>query len=137
MPIPENIRQVIDKMDVYEYNSVKGFKILINSIKYDPVIGTANLEGAATGSINEMKLQKGVTDLNYSEEAVTRNEIPGFIQKGSYKFNGAGVEFINTGFSKGLIFWQVHVSYRMDDEVGRTAAKRVIDSIELKGQNTL
>jgi hypothetical protein len=137
LPVPENVRQVIDKMDVYEYKSVKGFKILINSIKYNPSIGVANLEGAATGSINEMKLHKGVTDFSYSEEVIFKNEIPGFIQTGSYKLDGVDVAFINTGFSKGLIFWWVQVAYLMDDEVGRTAAKRVIESIEIKGNNTL
>lgn len=137
LALPENVRQLIDKMDVFEYSSAKGFKILINSIQYNSVIGAVNLEGAATGSINEMKLQKGVTDLNYSEEVIFKNELPGFIQKGTYKFNGVDVGFINTGFSKGLVLWQVMVAYQMDDEVGRTASKKVIDSIEIKGNNTL
>lgn len=132
MPIPDNIRQVIDQMDVYDYKSNDGFKVIINSIKYNPSVGQTDLKGAANGSINQMKMQKGVTDVDYSEDYLSKNKIPGFVQKGTYKFNGVGVEFINTGFSKGLILWQVMVMYQTEDEVGRTAAKRVIESIEIK-----
>lgn len=131
LPLPDNVRQVIDQMDVYNYMSNKGFIVMINNIKYNPAIGQINLQGAANGSVNEMKMQKGVTDFNYSEEDIYKNDISGFIQKGMYKQNGIAVEFINTGFSKGLIFWQVLVAYQTDDEVGRTAAKRVIESIEI------
>jgi hypothetical protein len=135
LPIPENIKQIIDQMDVYNYLSNKGFKVIINSLKYNPSIGEVNLQGAADGSVNEMKKQKGVTDFDYSEEPLNKKDIPGFIQKGTYKQDGLGVEYINTGFSKGLILWQVMVAYQADDEIGRTAAKRVIDSIEIN-ENT-
>ena len=132
IPLTEEVKAVIDKMNVYEYNSNKGFKVLINSVKYNSVIGSANLQGAANGSVNEMKLQKGVTDFIYSEDEYPKNDIPGFIQQGNYKQKGIDVEFINTGFSKELIFWQVLVIYQSDDEVGRKAAKRVIESIEIQ-----
>jgi hypothetical protein len=40
---------------------------------------------------------------SYPEESIYKNNIPGFIQKGTYSQNGIEIEFINTGFSKGLI----------------------------------
>ncbi|PKP52077.1 MAG: hypothetical protein CVT92_10505 [Bacteroidetes bacterium HGW-Bacteroidetes-1] len=133
--IPDDVRQLIDKMDVYNYTSAKGFKVIINSIKYNPVIGEGNLKGAADGAINEMKIQRGVTDLKYVEESVSIKAIPGFIQRGSYKMDDIGIEFINTGFSEGLIFWQVLVAFQANDEVGRIAAGRVIQSIEINESN--
>lgn len=129
LPIPDNVRQVIEQMDIYDHMSEKGFKIMISSVKYNSSIGQINLQGAADGSISEMKLEKGVSDFNYTEENVQHKNISGFKQKGTYNQNGIVVEFINMGFSKGLIFWQVFVAYQIDDEVGRIAAKRVIDSI--------
>jgi hypothetical protein len=131
IPIPDEVKQVIDQMDSYTYASSKGFKVYINSVKYNPIIGEANLQGAANGSVNEMKMQKGVTDFDYSEDYIFNNSIPGFIQKGTFKHKGIGVEFVNTGFLKGLVFYQVNIIYQDDDEVGRTAAKRVIDSIKI------
>lgn len=136
LPIPENIKQVIDQMDVYNYTSAKGFQVMINSIKYNPAIGQTNLQGAADGSVNEMKKQKGVTDFNYSEDHIFKNDIPGFIQQGTYKHNGIEVEFVNTIFSKGLILWQVLAAYQTTDEVGRRAAQRVIESIEINETDT-
>jgi hypothetical protein len=129
--IPDNIMQVIDRIDTYDYKTAKGFKIIINSVKYKPGIGIVNLQGAANGTVKEMKNQKGVTDFIYSEENITKDEIPGYFQKGTYQINGIGVEFINAGFVSGLNLWQVSVAYEGDDEIGRTAAKRVIESIEI------
>jgi hypothetical protein len=137
LTFPDNIKQVIDQMDTYNYISAKGFKVLINSIKYNPAVGQTDLQGAANGSINEMKMQKGVTDFDYTEDYISKNDVPGFVQKGTYKQDGVEVEFINTGFSKGLILWQVFVAYQLNDEVGRIASKRVIESVEINYKNAL
>ncbi len=131
LPLPDNVKKVIDQMYVYDYMSEKGFKIMINSIKYKPVIKRANLQGAANGSVNKMKSQKGVTNFNYTQDTISRNGISGFLQKGTYQQNGVEAEFMNAGFAKGIIIWQVIVVYQKDDDVGRIAAKRVINSIEI------
>lgn len=131
LPMPDHVREVIDQMDVYNYISAKGFKVIINSIKYNAAIGQPDLQGAANGAVNEMKMQKGVTDFVYTENDFSRDDIPGFIQKGTYIINGKGVEFINTGYSRGSVLYQVLVAYHTNDEVGRVAAKRVIESVEI------
>jgi len=38
---------------------------MINSIKYTPQVGQTSLQGAANDSINEMKLQNGVSNFKY------------------------------------------------------------------------
>ena len=132
LPLPENVRHLIVKMDVYTYQSGSGFTILLNSIQYSPEIGSTNLQGAADGAISEMKMQKGVTDLKYKEDPFSKNDIPGIIQKGTLKQDGVDMEFINTLFSSGLILYQVLAGYQADDEIGKKAALRVIESIEIK-----
>jgi hypothetical protein len=105
---------------------------MINSIKYKPAAGPLSLQGAADGSVNEMKKQKGVSDLKYTEKHIFYNDkIPGFIQKGSYKYDGVEIKFINTGYMKGLVLWQVFAAYMAGDDVGRMAAERVINSIQI------
>jgi hypothetical protein len=131
LPIPPDLRQLIDKMDTYSCMTTKGFKIMINSVKYNPAVGSTNLQGAANGYMNEVKMQKGVTDFNYTEEYITKGDIPGFLQKGTFKKDGMSLEFINAGFASGLILWQVFVGFQTDDEVGRIASKKVIESIEI------
>ena len=132
LPVPEALKQYVDQMDTYEYKSKKGFKVMINSIKYKPAAGPLSLQGAADGSVNEMKKQKGVSDLKYAEKHIFYNDkIPGFIQKGSYKYGGVEIKFINTGYMKGLVLWQVFAAYMAGDDVGRMAAERVINSIQI------
>lgn len=132
LPVPENIKQFISKMEVYDYTSEKGFKILVNSIEYKPEIGSTSLEGAANGSVNEVKSQKGVTDFEYTEEAAVKSDIPGFIQKGSYNQNGVEIEFINAGYATQFHIWQVLVMFGKNDQTGRIAAERVIESINFE-----
>lgn len=131
LPIPDQVRQVIDVMDVYEYASKKGFKVIITSIQYNQSIGSMSLQGAADGSVAEMQKQPGVSNFDYSQKQVFKGDIPGYEQSGSYKIEGITVEFINTGFTTGLIYWQVMVAYQAIDDVGRIAAERVIESIEI------
>ena len=130
--LPPQVQEVIENMNMFEYNSAKGFKVFISTIKYKPIIQEADLQGAATGSANEMRMQKGVTDFDYMEEAIVLNEIPGIKQTGSYKMNGTSVEFLNTVYLKGLNLWQVMAAYPIDDEVGKIAAKRVIESVKIE-----
>jgi hypothetical protein len=131
LPIPEHVKQYIEEIHSHAYLSGKGFKVMINSIKYKPAVGQADLQGAANGAVNEMKMQQGVTDFNYNEEPINKNDIPGLIQKGTYNHDGIGVEFINATFREGLVLWQILVAHETTDEVGRIAAKRVIESIEI------
>lgn len=130
--VPDNSKEVIDEMSLYNYNTARGFKVIINSIKYNPSIGVANLQGGADGAINGIKAMPGVTDFNYSEKPITNSNISGIEQNGTFKINGVDGEFINSIFTEGLVAWQVMVIYQFDDEVGRKAARRVIESIEIK-----
>lgn len=137
LPFPDEVRKMIEKADSYNSMTAKGFKIMINSIKYVKAVGSINLQGVANGSVNEVKLEEGVTNFTYTEEYVYKGDIPGFIQKGTFEKNGIKVKFINSGFASGLNLWQVFVAYQSNDEIGRIASKRVIESIEIKKTKAL
>jgi hypothetical protein len=132
LPLPENLKRVIAKIDSYKYNSAKGFQVIINSIQYTPQVGALDLQAGALGSVNEIKMQPGVTDLEYREEFISKGDIPGFLQRGKFTKDGLKVEFINAGFGSELVFWQVSLLYAEDDEVGRIASERVLKSIEIR-----
>lgn len=132
IPVPENVKRMIDQMEAFSYQSSKSFFVMVNTIKYKPVIGHVNLQGAADGSVNKMKMQTGVTDFKYKEDHVTKNGMAGFIQNGSYKKDGVGVSFINAGYLNGLILYQVLIAYDTSDKVGDEVAHRVFNSIEIK-----
>lgn len=130
IPLDDEVLEYIDVMDNFDYSKGWGFKVLVSSIKYKPVVGEANLKGAADGSVNEMKNQIDVTNFSYTEDSLIIDGIKGLIQRGNYRKNETEIEFINTVFAKGLLFWQVMVAYQTNDDNGRVAAERVIESIE-------
>ncbi len=134
--LPDNVKALIEHMDSYTYNTERGLKVYVNSAKYNPIIGEGSLEGAAEGSISEMKNQKGVTNFVFTQEWTNLGDIPGFIQRGSFDQDGIKVSFINEGFVKGLYMWHVMAGYQANDEVGRMAAERVIASVEININQT-
>lgn len=132
LPVPDNLKQAIDIMDTYSYSMSQGFGVMINNVRYKPEIGSVNLEGAANGSIAEMKMQPGVSGFTYTEDPFSKNDMPGFIQKGSYNKDGDLVEFINTGFANGLVLYQVMVAYNPDNNDMKAMALRIIESIVIE-----
>lgn len=138
LELPDNVKALIDRMDVYQSDSSDGFVILITSTRYKPVVGQGNLQGGADGAVNNIKAAKEVTDFKYTEEHIEKDSVPGILQKGSYTFNGlVKTEFIDAIFVKSLLCCQVMVIYQADDEIARKAGKRVIDSIEIAQANSL
>jgi hypothetical protein len=132
LAFPDQLKEVIEEISSSEYNTTKGFRVFVNSIKYKPIIQEISLQNAAIGAINEIKMMQGVTDFDYIEEEIDHNGIPGFKQTGTYKHKNIPIKFINIGYGVGLNIWQVVIAYHIDDEIGKIAAKRVIESIEIK-----
>lgn len=132
LPIPENVKGFIDKINSFYSETSKGFKIHANSIQYNPSAIEGNLEGAADGAVNEMKMLQGVSNFDYTQENTELNDIPGIMQKGSFVINKIEYQFVNVTYLKGLRLWQVLLGYQTDDEVGRQAVQRVLNSVEIK-----
>jgi hypothetical protein len=131
LEIPDNIKELIANNNTFNYQD-NSFQIMVNSIEYKAVVGEANLQMGADGAMNSVKSQKGVTDFRYEERNLFVSNIHGLEQKGNCKIKNSGVEFINNIFVKGLKVWQVLVIYRVDDDIARTAARKVIGSIDIK-----
>lgn len=129
IPLDEEVLEYIEIMDSYEYSKDRGFKVLLNSVKYKPIVKEANLKGAADGSVNEMKVQAGVSEFTYTENSLDVDGINGLIQTGNYMKDKTKIEFVNTVFAKGQLFWQVLVAWQYEDDNGRIAANRVVESI--------
>ena len=133
--LPDEINRLIDHTDNYNYSSAKGFKVMINSTKYNSAMGGISLQGAANSSVNEMRMQQGVTEFSYSEDYVYKNDIPGFIQTGNYRLNGAPIEFINAGFSKDLILWQVLLQVANHGTDHRAQILRLLSDLGVKTES--
>lgn len=131
LEFPDEAMQYIESAEVFGNESEKGLKVMVTNVKYVDKIGQASLEGAALGSVNEMKKQKGVTDFRYEQFNVEVGKIPARIQSGSFKENGVLVGFMNLIMVKNTNLWQVATLWELDDYIGAQAGKRVIDSVKI------
>ena len=62
------------------------------------------------------------------------NEVRGMLLEGTYHANDNFMRFQCAVYARASLMWKVIVSYRADDKVGKEAASRVLDSIEVNYQ---
>ena len=136
LALPDNVMPYISIVETYSYESLKGFNVMVNSIEYTPSIGEVNLEGAANGSVNEIRMQNGISNFDYTQTYIALDSILGFKQNGTYQINGLEMEFINVGYGKGIHLWQVMLQYPKGDETGQKVCERILDSIEIDAPET-
>lgn len=131
LPLNSDVKNVIDKMDVYS-NSTKGLKLLINSIKYKPEAGSIDLRDAADSAIEAALTDKSISDFKYTEEQISKGAIRGILQNATFIKDYLEFESINAIFVSGLNLWHICIYYNTDDELGKTAAKKIIKSIGIE-----
>lgn len=110
-----------DKIFVYVFNAI-----------FHPSIGSLNFQTEVDNAIYSMKMIKGVSNVVYSGQAIYKGNIPGVLLTGSFNLDGIKFEFSQIIFLSRLYEWQIHLSYRANDDLGRLTAKRIIDSIRIK-----
>lgn len=132
IPISDEIKEYVENSNAYQYKSDDALLIIVNVMKYKPEIGILDIQSAANGSAIEMKCQPDVSDFNYQQDYIVKNNISGFIQKGTFiKFN-VQWSFINTGFIRETELWQIMISFKSDNQHAIKIAERVIGSIEFR-----
>lgn len=132
LPLPENVNKMLERLESFESQNDDQFKIGVVSGKYNPAeVIEMSLQGAADGAVNEVRNMPGVTNFVYSQDSYSVNDIPGFIQRGTYNQRGFKIGFINVGVVKDYNYWQVMILGRENDEVAQKAAERIIKSIQI------
>ncbi|MGZ5245116.1 MAG: hypothetical protein ACXWEY_10790 [Bacteroidia bacterium] len=129
LEVPEQVKKYVVKMGTYQYQH-DALLIMANSVGYKPEV-TASLQGAANGSINEMKNRPGVEDFSYIEKTQTISGQEGIIQTGSFRKGEDVLDFHNIITVKGANMWQVFVAYHNGDAYGLKIKEKVLNSIKI------
>jgi hypothetical protein len=130
LDVPDEMKQIMVGHFTYAYTTSNVFAIVINIFEYNrDLLETVSLQGAADGSINEVKMMAGITHLKYQEEKIRVDGVDGISQKGSAKENGIPLMFINTVFERNHVLYQLMVIHKEEDAVGKAAAGRIYESI--------
>lgn len=125
------LKELTISMDMYESADDNTVKVTLNMSKYKPEI-EFNLQGGALGTINSLKNQPNITQFVYDEQSYQLDTIPGYIQKGSFLLNGVKAVFTSIGLFKEDTYYQMIILTKANDEIAKTAAERIINSIEIK-----
>ncbi len=129
LELPEEVKNYIVKMNMFQYQH-DALLIMANTINYKPEI-TASLQGAANGSVNEMKNRPGVTKFTYVEKTETISGKEGIIQSGTFNAGDDKLDFHNIITVEGANMWQVFVAYNHGDAYGLKVKDKLLKSIKL------
>lgn len=128
--LPAQVQQYVDRMASYQYEEGQGLMISVTTIAYKPEI-RPDLQGAATGSANEMKNGKGMKDFTYTAKVTTVSNREGIVQHGSFHSNGEKMDFTNLIVVSGQHAWQVLVATEAGNEYGARIRDKIIRSLQL------
>ncbi len=130
LTVPADARGMIEKLESYNYTSDENFQIMINLVTYTDNI-SANLQGSADGSVNQMKQMTGIQNFSFQEEDFMLPNMPGKKQTGNYVLQGKEIKFENVLFTKANHLWQVTIQYKKGDGNGQKKAKKILESIRV------
>lgn len=132
LPLPPEVMQYVDLLEPYRTDTTLGMQIAVHEFEYKPGV-EISLEGAAAGSVNEMRQMAGVSDFDYEEANMEVSGEQAIRQTGKYRQKLlANLLFRNLMIRKGQRLIQIIVLYRAGDETAEKVADRVISSVKLR-----
>lgn len=132
IPLTEEIKSLIEEMYSFTSKTKDGFEIVVTSARYNEIIGEPDLQGAANGSIAEMKSAPGVSNFDSSQKDIKRQGMDGFEIRGSFVLKGNKAKYINVGLIDGLTLYQLMIIHLYDDKNAGELAEKVYQSLEIK-----
>ncbi len=132
IPLPPEAQQMLKSISFFEYGSyISGFTIVVSTGEYSEMI-EPNEEGAVNGAIQNMKAQKGISDVQYKVEDAS---IDGTHCKRIYgKLNAENkVMVFNTYMIMEDHFMrQIIIARSKEDKYAEKIENRIINSIHLE-----
>jgi hypothetical protein len=131
-PLEGEEAKVIEYAKTYSNEDGGGIRIAVNLYSY--ISNVANtLEEAVTDSHNSMQLKETATEIDCKSVPVLISGMQGILEEGNYLYKGGiRLAFCNLVMIKGSNRWQIRISYRDDDQIGRQVAQRVLKSVKIK-----
>lgn len=134
--LPEEVKALVKEMEAYTYNGY-GAEIMYMFSEYVPEVGKANLEGAATGALENVKNQRGVFDMKNDRAYTQMGDMVGIVMQGTYVKGGTEYEFNLTIYADGLKLYQLISSNKKGDDEARGVVRRVLGSFKVAGHEEI
>ncbi|NLU94741.1 hypothetical protein [Chitinophaga sp. Ak27] len=131
-PLEGEEAKVIEYAKSYRNEDGGGIRIAVNMYSYLSNV-TNTLDEAIADSHNSMQLKENASDVQCKSVPVLISGTQGILEEGNYMYKGGiRLAFCNLVMIKGSNRWQIQISYRDDDEIGRQVAQRVLKSVKIK-----
>ena len=129
LELPSQYRDMIKEMLTYQYSSNPFSMNVAYAVYSDEII--PNLDGAAQGAINNMRVAKGVEKFSSSISDIIMNGLPGRMISGRYLIQKNQAEFIGVVYTVNSKSWQILCTFLSNVE-NRNIAHKIINSIQIK-----
>lgn len=130
LDLPESVKEKIKQMETYQMEQ-DGLMVMANTIAYSEDI-TANLDGAAEGAISNMRDVPGVSDFKFKQQEQKISDLPGRRLNGTYKAEGKEIGFDMMIAADKNRLWQLIIMRETEASSAGSAAKRVLESLQIK-----
>ncbi len=129
--IPAEARKFIGSMESFTVKQSQ-IEVMLSHVQYVPSVGQANLSGATTGILNNMRNARGVSDFKYDQRIQSFTNYEGYELNGTYFLAGKRHQFVCAVVAKELKLYQVIINFPADNQTMKAVADRIIKSIEIK-----
>ena len=129
--LPPEVQPMVEDFAIFEYIGIDGINVLVTTGKYRPESGGANITNAANGAISNIRMQAGVTNVDFSETPFGKSGVPGIRLDGSANENGKDQAFLVVICCKDLNLWQLTISYPVNSEKLKRDAERIVQSMSI------
>ncbi|HKP12213.1 MAG TPA: hypothetical protein VJZ91_08895, partial [Blastocatellia bacterium] len=127
---PESERAKIRQADRYEF-AIEKFRVDTWSVIYADGVPT-DIQQAAEGATEGLRQSEGVTEFQDTKTLISRSGKKGVLVTGTFKRAGETVDLHAILLGDGPKLWQVIITHPASDPNGSIAARRILQSVEIK-----
>ncbi|PWJ41066.1 hypothetical protein [Sediminitomix flava] len=129
--IPEELKEVIQEMNILGFEQTDQIMCLITQATYAEYI-TADLLGAAEGSITTLKNKTEFQNLEFTQQPFPTQGMIGVKQNGYFEKNATKYAFTQIIFTEENHIWQLIFSHKDGDEYGEKICDKILSSIHVE-----
>ncbi|PUZ30492.1 hypothetical protein GA0116948_101539 [Chitinophaga costaii] len=133
--LPELRESVTYSKNYSNENNREGIDIALHlySFKTSVINSQDAIVNSPADPLGLLKHSPGVSNLTVRIQRVAQADIPGYLEEGTYRFNGAiTLAYRHLVLIREQDMWQVNLVFRADDELASVVADRVLRSIKIK-----
>ena len=135
VPVADQLGEFVQNSESFSAMSNNlSFYFGVSIVEYRKELGRVDLERAMSMSAEAIRGQQDISNFDYSQREESVSGVPGLRQDGTYLQGGRKVRFINAGFTRSLVTWQIFAGFPEGDEGMLATAEKMLESMKIEYQ---